>query len=136
MKLIVVRRVITPKSTAGDLYIDNVWRCYTLEDCDRFLEQGGEKVYGQTAIPRGTYKVEVSDSPRFGRRLPILLDVPRYTGVRIHCGNDADDTEGCILVGALQQPNFVGNSKAAFAMVFPLIDAAFRRGEDITLEVV
>lgn len=136
MKLTIVRRILTPMSTIGDLYIDNVWRCYTLEDCDRFLEQGGEKVRGQTAIPRGTYKVEVSYSPRFGRRLPILLDVPGYAGIRIHCGNNADDTEGCILVGAIQQPNFVGNSKTAFAMVFPVIDAAFQRGEDIELEVV
>lgn len=81
--------------TIGKLYIDGAYFCDTMEDTVRT----GEKIAGKTAIPAGTYKVKMTWSPRFKRYLPEILNVPNFTGVRIHAGNSALDTEGCILLG-------------------------------------
>lgn len=81
--------------TIGKLYIDGAYFCDTIEDTVRT----GEKIAGKTAIPAGTYKVKMTWSPRFKRYLPEILNVPNFTGVRIHAGNSALDTEGCILLG-------------------------------------
>jgi hypothetical protein len=97
MKLI--RRYQGEHYTIGSLYLDNAYLCDTLEDKVRHLNQGGEKVPGETAIPFGTYKVELTMSPKFKRLLPVLVDVPQFTGIRIHRGNRAQDTHGCILPG-------------------------------------
>lgn len=82
--------------TIGKLYIDGVYFCDTLEDTVR---PAGEKIAGKTAIPAGTYRVKKTMSPRFKKVLPEILNVPNYTGVRIHAGNTAADTEGCVLLG-------------------------------------
>lgn len=81
--------------TIGKLYIDGAYFCDTMEDTVRT----GEKIAGKTAIPAGTYKVKMTWSPRFKRYLPEILNVPNFSGVRIHAGNSALDTEGCILLG-------------------------------------
>ena len=81
--------------TIGKLYIDGTYFCDTMEDTVRT----GEKIAGKTAIPAGTYKVKMTWSPRFKRYLPEILNVPNFSGVRIHAGNSALDTEGCILLG-------------------------------------
>jgi hypothetical protein len=96
--------------TVGKMYIDNVYFCYTLEDKFRT----GAKVNGQTAIPNGSYDVIVDLSTRFGKQLPHILNVPNFTGVRIHSGNTSKDTEGCILLGhTWAGKDFIGNSKLA-----------------------
>ena len=73
--------------------------CDTLEPTWRDYEHGAYKVKGRSAIPEGRYAVVISWSPRFKQWLPILLGVPKFEGIRIHAGNTAADTEGCILVG-------------------------------------
>ena len=95
MKLKLIRRVYNEHETIGELFIDGVFECYTLEDVVR---PEGEKIYGETAIGYGQYNIEISWSPRFRRMLPLLLDVPNIKGIRIHPGNYHQDTEGCILV--------------------------------------
>ena len=88
--------------TPGQLYASGLRVGYTCEDEDRNLENGKEaKIYGRTAIPRGTYPLEVSYSHRFHKLLPAVLDVPGYAGIRIHGGNRAEDSRGCILVGSV-----------------------------------
>jgi hypothetical protein len=99
MELHLVRFMMQPLRTFGHLRINGALFCTTLEDTDRKLEDGGKKIFGQTAIPRGRYQVKLSDSPRFKQVLPELIDVPQFSGVRIHAGNTEKDTEGCILVG-------------------------------------
>ena len=106
MEIVVNRIFKGGKYTIGKLYIDGEYICDTLEDVDRGLTQSmslaeikKKKVYSQTAIPVGTYDVEVSKSPKFGRNLPRLQDVPGFTGILIHRGNTASDSAGCILVG-------------------------------------
>lgn len=94
----------------GVLIADVEMMCNTLEDTVRDLKSEADKVYGQTAIPAGRYKVVMSMSPRFKRVLPEILNVPYFTGIRIHRGNAAKDTEGCILPGKNDIVGAVSNS--------------------------
>ena len=114
--------------TIGKLYIDGVYQCYTLEDVVR----SGPKVAGATAIPTGEYKLVIDFSNRFQQRMPHILNVPSFEGVRIHCGNTSSDTEGCILLGSIWPgKNSVTGSRLAFNKVFPLLEDA----KDITIVV-
>lgn len=104
--------------TIGHLYIDGNYYCDVLEDTDRGLTDDMSeeqikkiKVYGKTAIPKGTYKVEVTYSPKFKRHLPLLIGVKAFTGIRIHSGNSAEDTLGCLLVGFNKEKGKVLNSR-------------------------
>lgn len=99
MEIRVDRRFKGPEYTIGKMYLDGKYFCDTLEDPVRELKSTKDKVYGDTAIPAGTYKVILNQSPRFKRVLPRLLDVPYFEGVLIHRGNTSKDTHGCILVG-------------------------------------
>ena len=105
MKLLLKRIALRDTYTIGKIYIDGEYFCDTLEDKVRDLNKNGvfdgdeKKVDGETAIPYGTYKVILSYSPKFKRILPELLDVPCFTGIRIHRGNTEKDTAGCLLVG-------------------------------------
>lgn len=119
--LAVLKRVVYgEKSTIGELYANGVKFCNTLEDVDRGLHQwmttqeiAKIKVAGVTAIPRGYYHCRTTWSPRFGKYMIEILNVPGFSGVRMHAGNDADDTEGCPLLGDYDQskPDWVGNSR-------------------------
>lgn len=117
MKIELLRNKSSANSTIGRLLVNDVFQCWTLEDVVR-----PEKIAGITAIPAGTYKVIINVSTRFARRLPLLLDVPNFTGVRIHPGNCAHDTEGCILVGTSMKEDWISGSRAAFDSLFSVID--------------
>lgn len=108
MELTVIRKYFK-EYTIGKMYTDGNYFCNTLEDKVRelndinhdgdFDDPGEGKVYGETAIPCGRYHVIVTNSPKLKRRLPLLVGVPGFTGIRIHKGTDQRHTEGCILVG-------------------------------------
>lgn len=85
----------TDRNVIGDLFIDGEFFCYTLED---EIRAEGVKVYGKTCIDSGRYKVILNRSNRFKRIMPLLLNVPRFEGIRIHGGNTSKDTHGCPLV--------------------------------------
>lgn len=110
-KLTLNRLTRTEKSTVGELLIDGQLFCYTLEDVDRDYNKDGKlegaleaKVYGKTAIPAGTYKVIVDHSHHFNKLLPRVLEVPGFEGIRMHGGNTAEDSLGCILVAFHKGP--------------------------------
>lgn len=109
--------------------MDDEWSCYNLEDCVR----SGPKVYGKTAIPVGRYRIVIDLSVRFQRRMPRLLDVAGFSGIRIHNGNTAADTEGCILIGASRKSNFVGYSRQVFAKLMERLEAT---RDEIWIEIV
>lgn len=138
MKLVLHRPLkCGDEATIGDLYVDDTWECFTLEDVDRRLEVGGKKIYAETAIPRGKYDVIIDHSNHFNKLLPHILGVPQFEGVRIHSGNTADHTEGCILVGLSKvNDRFIGSSRAAFDRLFEKMEAAIEAGDKITLEIV
>ena len=135
MKLLLHRQTFSDKSSVGTLYVNGLKECHTLEDCDRHLEEGGEKVYGETAIPRNTYKVVITYSNRFKQPMPLLVDVPGFEGIRIHPGNTDQNTEGCILVGVGIGNDRLYNSRQAYERLFNKLEAAEALGEEITIEI-
>jgi hypothetical protein len=128
--------------TIGRLYVNGQRFCDTLEDYDR-LYFGGVKVKGQTAIPAGRYEVLLNSySPRFGQKepykslakgcVPLINGVPGFSGVRIHIGNTASDTEGCILVGENKQVGKVLNSRDTYTRLWrEVLEPCRNRKEDI-----
>lgn len=136
MKLQVLRRFKGDTYTVGSLFVNGEWFCDTLEDPVRDLTGGEAKVPGETAIPEGRYQVIVNRSPKFGRDLPRLLDVPMFEGVLIHRGNTAEDSAGCILVGENKVKGRVINSTPYEEKLVALCKAALDIGETIEIEVV
>ena len=137
MNLVVTRRWQTGDTTTGTLTIDGLPVCYTLEDYVRTAH--GEdihdvKIPGQTAIPAGTYRVTMHDSPKFGR-VPKVHDVPGFEDILIHAGNTAKDTAGCILVGLTRKPAALEQSRLALAEVIKTLEHAEAMGEAIALEI-
>ena len=137
MHLTLKRTTLTKESTIGELSVDGVVECYVLEDVVR--PASAPKGFGRTAIPVGTYQVLVTFSTRFQRRMPLLVNLPGGDisfggrriddcGVRIHSGNTAADTEGCLLVGLDKKVDFVGRSRDAFSRLFPRIQDAAKGG--------
>lgn len=131
MKLELIRKYKGPTYTVGSLYINNEYFCDTLEDTDRGLNQSMSlqeiqsiKIKNKTAIPTGTYKVDINTiSPKFKNKswakpyngkIPRLLNVIGYEGVLIHVGNTDTDTSGCILVGQNKIKGKVVNSIITF----------------------
>lgn len=135
MKLRIERGAPGASSTIGKLYVDGVFFAYTLEDVDRQLESGGKKIQGETAIPRGSYKVIIDFSNRFQKQMMHVLNVPGFEGIRIHAGNTDKDTEGCILLGKVRSDNAVFNSREAVNALFDKVRAALSAGQEVNLEV-
>lgn len=134
MDLILKRKTFSEESTIGELYVNGVFACFTLEDKDRGLTKTmpiqdimARKVYGQTAIPYGTYDIAITYSNRFEKYLPLLINVPGFEGIRIHPGNTAKDTHGCLLTGKLKGNNIIGNSVAAFKEIFAKLKAVEKK---------
>lgn len=127
MKLTLKRNFKGPDYTIGKLYIDGHYFCDTLEDTVR---PAGQKIAGKTAIPAGDYKVIKSYSPRFKKILPEILDVPGFSGVRIHAGNTAKDTDGCLLLGLNKTKGAVLDSQTTMAYFMARVPNEF----ELTIE--
>ena len=120
--------------TIGRLFVDGKYFCDTLEDRCRDLDKE-KKVMNETAIPEGIYEVIVNVSAKFRRKLPLLLDVPHFSGIRIHRGNMDKDTSGCILVGENKQQGRVINSTGYELKLTEMIEKAMLSGEKIVIQV-
>ena len=134
MELRLKRIAKKPSYTIGRLYIDEKYFCDTLEDRVRDLSKEA-KIKGQTAIPTGRYRVFLTYSPRFKRILPLLDNVPQFTGVRIHRGNTAKDTEGCILVGYNREVGKVLDSAVTERRLMAVLQNAANKGEQIYITI-
>lgn len=116
MKLKLIRFKKTNSCTFGKLYMDDKFFCYTLEDIVREV-----KIKHQTAIPTGTYQVVINYSIRFKKMMPLVVNVPNFTGIRIHAGNTAASTSGCILVGDEIGEECLVRSKETFARLYDVL---------------
>lgn len=134
MELILNRILLGNESTIGELSIDSKYFSDTLEDRVR---SKGEKVYGETAIPEGTYTVVLSYSPKFKKVLPEILNVPNFTGIRIHSGNTSADSSGCILVGEWDESkaNWISNSRVTMNKLMSLLRKATNNKEQIKITI-
>lgn len=122
------------KYTIGKLYINDQYFCDTLEDTDRGLIQsmteqqiGSKKVYGETAIPTGTYRIIISYSNKFKKQMPLLLNVPGFAGIRIHSGNTEKDSLGCILVGKNKAVGKVLESRDTYSKLFSILQESNKK---------
>lgn len=129
--------------TISRIYVNGkLFGCNTLEDTDRGLRQDmiledikRIKVYGETAIPSGSYECVYTYSTRFKKMLPLLLDVPGFDGIRIHSGNSAKDTLGCILVGKNDKKGWISNSRFWTDKLIQSMKVAWDKKEKVTIEV-
>ncbi len=131
MKLTLYRKWWTEKSTIGELHVNGAFFCFTLEDRLRH----GAKVKHETAIPGGKYEVAITMSARFGRLMPLLVHVPGFEGIRIHAGNAAKDTSGCILVGRRRGTDSISESRSAYDELYQLLVKAINK-EKIEIEIL
>lgn len=129
MNLLLQRLPSDAHRTHGDLYIDGVHECVTLEDVVR-----EEKIYGETAIPEGRYRITMEHSQRFGPGTLTVNDVPGFTGVRIHAGNNESHTHGCPLVGLIRAEASILRSRDALIALKSKVAAALVNGE-VWLEI-
>lgn len=129
MEIILIRKTMTKKCVIGELFVNGNFECFTLEDIERPV-----KIAGLTAISRGHYEVVVTYSQRFKKLLPLLLNVPQFDGIRIHPGNVAENTEGCILVGTGKAKDLITSSRVAFKALFEKIEKASKK-EKIFIEI-
>lgn len=153
LELLLDRKYKNETYTIGNLYVDGEWFCNTLEDKDRGLSQtmpleeiNKIKVYGETAIPTGHYEVRMDIvSPKyngvkwykdnFGGRMPRLESVKGFSGILIHSGNTALDSNGCILVGMNKAKGKVLDSRATFQKLWNMLEKARKAGKTIYLTV-
>lgn len=138
MKLKLVRKYRKETYTIGKLYVDGVYFCDVIEDRDRGLDDSMsladimvKKRYGETAIPYGTYKIEITYSPKYKRMMPLIKDVKGFSGIRIHSGNTAKDTLGCLIVGKNTKVGMVTESRATYNKLFALM----KDKKDISIEI-
>ncbi len=132
IELTLARHEFTQTATLGALYNGRTYLCNILEDAIR-----RQKVYGQTAIPNGRYRVDFTWSGRFNRQLPLLVNVPLFSGIRIHSGNTHEDTDGCPLVGYDKLRNgdnitIYRSREAMEKLILPL----FSDGEEVWLSIL
>ena len=133
MNIWMVRDDCTETRTFGTMRFPDGYVCQTLEDPVRAV-----KIAGSSAIPAGTYPVTITMSARFGKMLPLLSNVPNFTGVRIHSGNTTEDTSGCVLVATTRgHHDDLLSSREAMAQVQQRIAAALLGASGIcTLTIV
>jgi hypothetical protein len=137
VELTLVREPTCEGFTRGELFLDGVHECFVIEDQVRKYKEvpGGTAIPPYLGQPPMRYRVVLTKSPRFGKVLPELLNVPDFRGVRIHAGNTADDTEGCLIVGQRQGKSAVFESKPAMLELMAALSAVIENGEQVWIEV-
>lgn len=141
MRLTLIRKWNKKDYCIGDLYINGKWFSNVLEDTDRGLDDTMTeeeikemKVYGQTAIPTGIYTVLLTYSPKYKKVMPLINNVKGYSGIRIHSGNTAKDTEGCLIVGKNTKVGMVTDSRNTYNALFKRLQQ--KGSNKITIEII
>ena len=145
---LVLKRIAKKKGyTIGKLYVKQpiideylrgekfIYICDTLEPQWRDYAKGARKIKGKSAIPEGRYPIVITFSPTFKKWLPLLVNVPMFSGIRIHVGNTAKDTQGCILVGLNLKKGMVLNSRKYVEIIKSKIVEAKNKGEAVWIEI-
>ena len=153
MELKLIRKEKEANYTIGDLFVNGILFSQTLEDKDRGLTQDmpleeikAKKIYGKTAIPTGTYEIDMNTvSPKFkdrswakpyGGKLPRLIGVKGFEGVLLHVGNTASDSSGCLLVGKNSIKGMITDSTRTFhTLMSKYLLPAKVQGERITITI-
>jgi len=123
----VQRHQSTSQSVTGELFVNTVHYCWTLEP------PYAASTVKPRAIPAGTYDLDIRFSPRFNRMMPHIENIPDFNDVMIHFGNFPSQTDGCILVGSILESNFVGNSRAEFDTLYITILDAVTEGPQVII---
>ena len=142
MKLELKRKALMDTYTIGDLFVNDVFFSTVLEDKVRDFNKDGDlndsgetKVYGETAIPYGVYTIDLTYSNRFKKILPLIENVKGFEGIRIHPGNTAVDTHGCLLVGNNTEKGKVTDSRKVFEKLMIRLVDAHEMKETITIKI-
>ena len=142
LKIFVERKYYKEEYTIGNMFIDGKWFCNTLEDKDRGLSQSLSlsqnkklKVYGKTAIPKGVYDIEIHFWSKYRINVPLLKDVPAFTGILIHNGKDQNSTLGCILVGLNTIKGKLTDGKKYLTELTKIIKDAKSKGKKVIIEI-
>ena len=142
MNVTLQREKSTEQSTPVKFYVEGVFECFSLEDIVRTdpnpaTPKNEAKVYGETAIPAGKYRVRTTFSPKFQKELPELENVPGFTSIRIHGGRTAKDSLGCLLTGKarISMDELSGGIAASDALKAKIKDAE-TRGEEVWIDVL
>ena len=143
MEIQLIRKYRKTNYTIGQLFINGQYFSDTLEDTDRGLKDYMSleeirriKVFGNTCIPYGTYKVNITYSPKFKKKLPLINNVKGFEGIRIHSGNTNYDTQGCVLLGFNKVKGKVINSKDTVDKFINLVQKAIDTGEQVTIHII
>ena len=132
MKIEIKRDIKGNTYTAGKMYVDGRHFADTLEP--RAIDWSKEeKTLGKTAIPEGTYKVEMRYSTKFKTQMPYVQNVPHFDGIMLHVGNSVRDSRGCILIGTRTYPSVLTHSREAVNRLILLMEE--HKGESVTLTV-
>ena len=142
MNITVWRNRLFDTHTIGQLYVNGEYLCFTLED--KVREVFGQpvekwKVQNETAIPYGTYKVALVDSPHFGPETMTINNVPGFKYIRIHPGNTQADTDGCIILGYVLTPDNMikyHTTRPAVADLKAKVKEAIKNGEEVTISII
>ena len=144
MEFYIKRRFFAKDTAISKFYAEDVFLGWILEDKDRdanrdgdLSDPGEQKVYAETAIPRGRYPLKITHSPKFGKLLPEIQNVQGFSGIRIHPGNTKKDTAGCPLPGRYPDgTDSVVESTVTYNAFFGILKAAEQAGEEnfITVE--
>lgn len=142
MEILLIRENFTDEYTEGKLFINGVYVCDTIEDCDRNLTDDmseeeilKKKVYGKTCIPYGRYKLIIDWSNKYGKMLIHILNVKAFDGIRIHSLNSADSSSGCIGPGVRTAPGWVSKSRDTYKKVHKIVEDALKRLDEVHITI-
>lgn len=142
MEIKLIRKYYQAKYTIGRLYVNNHFFSDCLEPPSLHLTERSAlgtiliaKYKGYRAIPTGRYRILITRSRRFGRWLPLLLNVKGFEGIRIHAGNKPEDTRGCILLGFNRRKGYVLDSTRCVLTLVKMMTEAIAKGEKVFVEV-